>query len=125
MLKVSQRCFQLYHTRGLANSSNSIVVTGLGTVCPLGVGTKKAWSRLCEGHSTAEHISDARFGKVPSKVACHVPRGEEEGQFNMDKMFSKNEQQRMSLSMMYGLLAADEALKDAGWKPESDKQKVR
>jgi len=124
-LKVFHRTFQCSHTRGFAGSSNSVVVTGLGTVCPLGVGTGNAWARLCEGHSTAVQISDARFEKVPSKVACYVPRGGEEGQFNIDKMFTKNEQQRMSLSMMYGLLAADEALNDAGWKPETERQKVR
>eukprot|EP00092_Neocalanus_flemingeri_P037415 GFUD01040741.1.p1 GENE.GFUD01040741.1~~GFUD01040741.1.p1 ORF type:complete len:440 (+),score=86.03 GFUD01040741.1:39-1358(+) len=109
--------------RGLASSS--IVVTGLGVVCPLGVGAKHAWSKLCDGETTGVLISDSRFEKVSSKVACYVPRGGEEGQFDMEKLFTKGDQQRMSLSMMFGLVAADEALKDAGWSPQTEKQKVR
>eukprot|EP00092_Neocalanus_flemingeri_P107211 GFUD01137599.1.p1 GENE.GFUD01137599.1~~GFUD01137599.1.p1 ORF type:complete len:123 (-),score=24.40 GFUD01137599.1:148-516(-) len=109
--------------RGLASSS--IVGTGLGVVCPLGVGAKHAWSKLCDGETTGVLISDSRFEKVSSKVACYVPRGGEEGQFDMEKLFTKGDQQRMSLSMMFGLVAADEALKDAGWSPKTEKQKVR
>ena len=123
MLHVIKRTVQVNCKRGLA--SNSVVITGLGVVCPLGVGARHAWSRLSDGQTSGVTIRDTRFEKVASKVACYVPRGVEDGDFNMDKLFTKGDQQRMSLSMMFGLVAAEEALKDAGWKPETEKQKVR
>ena len=123
MFQGLNRSLQFCFKRGIA--SNSIVVTGLGVVCPLGVGTSNAWARLFEGETTGVTISDSKFDKIPSKVACYVPRGGEEGQFDIEKQFTKGDQQRMSLSMMFGLVAAEEALKDAGWKPETERQKVR
>jgi len=125
MFKVIERSSSIVWNFKRGVSSNSVVVTGLGVVCPLGVGARHAWSRLCDGETSGVAISDNRFEKVASKVACYVPRGGEEGQFNLEKLFTKGDQQRMSLSMMFGLVAAAEALKDAGWKPKTEKQKVR
>ena len=106
-------------------TKHDVVVTGLGVVSPLGVGTQLSWSRLCDGVSTATALTSEKFDKMTSKVACLVPRGESEGEFNIDSDFSKNDQQRMSLSMMFGLLAAREAMNDSNWRPESQEQKLR
>ena len=54
----------------------SVVVTGLGVVTPLGCGVETAWSRLCEGSSSASALLGENFSKVASRVACLVPREE-------------------------------------------------
>ena len=54
----------------------SVVVTGLGVVTPLGCGVETAWSRLCEGSSSASALLGDNFSKVASRVACLVPREE-------------------------------------------------
>ena len=102
-----------------------VVVTGLGVVCPLGVGANISWSKLRQGASSATSLSDERFSKVASRVACRVPRGEGEAEWDTAREFSRNDQQRMSLAMMFGLVAAKEAISDAKWKPETLRQKTR
>ena len=102
------------------------MVTGLGAVTPLGVGAQLSWRRLVDGVSTAARTLDHdKYNKVPSKVACLVPRGSDVGEFDVDSLFSKNDQQRMSDSMMFGLLAAREALSDADWRPDTTEQRTR
>ena len=49
----------------LSTSENqSVVVTGLGVVCPLGLGARLAWNRLCEGRTGAVQLTDEKFSKV-------------------------------------------------------------
>ena len=121
IIRLSVRSLTVAQHQDTAN----VVVTGVGVVCPLGVGAHLSWTRLRQGISSATTLSDERFSKVPSKVACLVPRGTSDGEWNTSRDFSKNDQQRMSLSMMFGLVAAREAMTDAKWKPETVRQKMR
>ena len=116
---------RFFSGNSLTTEKEKVVVTGIGMISPLGVGARISWDNLCGGKSAATEIIDERFSKIPSKVACFIPKGEQMGQFDINKVFTKAEQQRMSRSMMYGLVAAKEALEDAKWKPESLSQKVR
>ena len=102
-----------------------VVVTGLGLVSPLGCGVETAWPRLCEGFSSAVALEEERFSKVASRVACLVPRGEDRGQLDLEREFSRGDQQRLSLAMMFGLLAAREAVQDSGWVPATRDQRLR
>ena len=120
-MRLSVRSLTVAHNQETAN----VVVTGVGVVCPLGVGAHLSWTRLRQGMSSATTLSDEKFSKVPSKVACLVPRGTSDGEWNTNRDFSRNDQQRMSLSMMFGLVAAREAMQDANWKPETVRQKMR
>ena len=101
------------------------MVTGLGLVSPLGCGVETAWPRLCEGFSSAVALEAEKFSKVASRVACLVPRGEARGELDLEAEFSRGDQQRLSLAMMFGLLAAREALQQAGWDPSSQEQRLR
>ena len=98
--------------RSLTGPASSVVVTGLGVVSPLGCGARQAWTRLCEGVSSAVSLQEEKYRKVASKVACLVPRGEGRGELDLEKEFSRGDQQRLSLAMMFGLVAAREALED-------------
>jgi len=101
---------------------NRVVVTGLGVVSPLGVGARKSWENLIEGNSGASRIEDPKFSSIPSKVACYVP--ETKDGFVVSEKFSKSEQERMSRSMLFGLVAAEEAFKDAKWSPKTESEKM-
>jgi len=102
-----------------ASPMHRVVVTGLGIVCPLGVGVQTSWNNLLQGKSGASKITDPRFDKIGSKVACFVPQDDK-----LDAMLKK-EKTRMSVSMVHGLCAAEEALQDAGWQPCSENDKER
>ena len=54
-----------------------------------------------------------------------VPRGDSEGQLNMDKYLSPKDVRNMSEGAMYALVAAEEALQDAGWKPTTIQERRR
>jgi len=102
-----------------------VVVTGLGVVCPLGVGVSHSWSKLVNGVSGSTSITDQRFSNIPSKVAAYVPRGEGKGELNLSQHFKPGDSQRMGLSMQFGVIAAGEALEDAGWRPGTRQEKMR
>ena len=67
----------------------------------------------------------AEYEKIPSKVAGSIPRGEGENELDLDRFLSKRDQRIMPLATGYAIAAADEALRDAGWKPTTDEQKHR
>ncbi|KAH8673568.1 thiolase-like protein [Xylariales sp. PMI_506] len=104
-----------------------VVVTGLGAITPLGVGVRRSWSRLLAGHSGIISIADrepqAKWRNLTSTVAGVVPKGGEgEGQWRVGDWLTSTEQRRTSTFTQYALAAADEALKDAGWAPQSQAQ---
>ena len=103
-----------------------VVVTGLGLVTPLGCGVKANWQRLLNGESGIRAIQSFDVSDLPSKIAGQVPRGETaDGAFNADDWVPPKEQRRISLFIVMGMTAAEQALADAGWKPEDDESRLR
>jgi 3-oxoacyl-[acyl-carrier-protein] synthase II len=98
-----------------------VVVTGLGAITPLGVGTRRSWSRLLAGSSGIVSVADLEPQKqwkgLPSTVAGLVPRGHGEGQWRPADWLSATEQRRTSTFAQYAMAAAAEALRDAEWDP--------
>lgn len=45
-----------------------VVVTGLGIVCPLGIGVQNAWQALINSKSGIIKLSDPEYDKLPCKV---------------------------------------------------------
>lgn len=45
-----------------------VVITGLGLVCPLGVGVQYAWKNLLESKSGIIKLSDVDYDKLPCRV---------------------------------------------------------
>ncbi len=99
-----------------------VVITGLGLTTPLGNGVKASWDRLIRGESGIRQIDTFDTEGYPSKIAGLVPRGEGENQFNVDAYVSTKDQRKMDDFILYGIAAADEALKDAGWVAETEEQ---
>jgi len=98
-----------------------VVVTGLGLVSPLGCGVKVNWDRLLNGESGISAIQSFDVSDLPAKIAGHVPKGETaEGRFNADDWVPPKEQRRISLFIIYGMAATEQAMADAGWKPETE-----
>ena len=55
-----------------------VVVTGLGLVTPLACGTDASWSKLIDGQSGLDAITNFDVSDIPSKIAGQVPRSSEE-----------------------------------------------
>ncbi|XP_070549115.1 3-oxoacyl-[acyl-carrier-protein] synthase, mitochondrial-like isoform X2 [Ptychodera flava] len=102
-----------------------VVVTGVGIVCPLGVGTQHVWNRLIQGHCGITRIQGEGYDKIPSQVAGHVPKGHGDGEFNAENYVSKSQQRTMSEATVFALSATQEALSQARWAPDSEVDQQR
>lgn len=105
-----------------------VVVTGLGLVTPLASGVEETWARLLDGQSGAGPITqfDAEASGVTTTYACEVPRGDgSEGSFNPDDWVVKKDQKKIDDFILYGIAAADMAVRDAGWTPEDEESRLR
>jgi 3-oxoacyl-[acyl-carrier-protein] synthase II len=102
-----------------------VVVTGLGMVSPLGVGTERCWQALLAGRSGVRRIEHFDVSDLPAKIAGQVPRGSAEGQYDPNRYVPPKEQRRMDDFMHFALAAAAEAVADAGWLDPGDAERER
>lgn len=91
-----------------------VVITGMGIVSPVGSGVDYAWKNIVNGKSGIRKITEFDTDDIASKIAGVPNRGTEEGDYNPDAIIDVKEQRRMEDTILYGLVAADEAMKDAG-----------
>jgi 3-oxoacyl-[acyl-carrier-protein] synthase II len=103
-----------------------VVVTGLGMVSPLACGVEETWSRLLAGQSGAGPITRFDASRVTTKYACEVPYGDgTDGTFNPDDWMELKERRKVDDFILYGIAAAQQAVEDAGWKPEDQESLLR
>lgn len=103
-----------------------VVVTGLGMVTPLGCGVEPTWTRLLAGASGAGPITSFDASDLPARIACNIPRGDgSDGTYNPDDWMEPKEQRKVDEFIVFAMAAAKQALKDAGWKPESYEDQIR
>ncbi|MEM6712330.1 MAG: beta-ketoacyl-ACP synthase II [Pseudomonadota bacterium] len=103
-----------------------VVITGIGMVTPLGAGSSHVWQRLLAGHSGAGRPEDFDVSDLACKIACQVPHGDgTDGTFNADATMAVKEQRKVDDFIVYAMAAADEALDDADWHPESYEDQTR
>ena len=91
-----------------------IVITGMGIVSPVGTGLEFAWKNILDGKSGIRKITEFDTEGIASKIAGVPVRGTEPGEFNPDTLIDPKEQRKMEKNIWYGLVAAHEAVADAG-----------
>ena len=102
-----------------------VVVTGLGLVTPLGCGVDATWQRLLEGKSGARRVSEFEVSDITCQIAHFVPRGNlADGHFNADDWMEPKDQRKVDDFIIYAVAAADQALKDAGWKADTREKQI-
>ncbi|MDH3335807.1 MAG: beta-ketoacyl-ACP synthase II, partial [Rhodospirillaceae bacterium] len=97
-----------------------VVVTGVGVVSPLGNGVKTTWDRLIESKSGIGIIEDFDVSDIAAKIAGQVPLGSGVGEFSFDDYVTPKERRRVDDFIVYGIAAAEEAIKDSGWELKTD-----
>jgi 3-oxoacyl-[acyl-carrier-protein] synthase II len=85
-----------------------VVITGLGTVNPLGNGVKDAWAGICAGKSGIGMITKFNTDGFSTKIA-----GEVKG-FDSQAFMSAKEARRLDDFIIYALASTAMALEDAG-----------
>jgi 3-oxoacyl-[acyl-carrier-protein] synthase II len=89
-------------------SRRRVVVTGLGLVCPVGVGVEESWQALVAGKSGVGPITHYDASTYPTKIA-----GEVKG-FEPEKFMDRKEVRRNDRFIQFALAAADMAVADSG-----------
>lgn len=96
-----------------------VVVTGIGALTPIGNTRDAYWNALVAGTSGAAPIASFDASKFKTQFACEVK--------NFDSLahFDRKEVRKMDRFTQYAMVAADEAVQDAGLNLDAvDKSKV-
>ncbi len=85
-----------------------VVITGLGVVSPVGIGTQTAWQNIVKGQSGITRITHFDPTEFSSQIAGEVKN------FIAEDYLSAKEARRMDKFIQFGLVAGIEAFKDSG-----------
>ncbi len=96
-----------------------VVVTGIGAITPIGNTVSEYWESLLNGVSGAAEITHFDTSKFKTKFACEL-KGYDEKDY-----FDRKEARKMDRYAKLGIIAASEAIEDAGIsKAEIDHDRV-
>ena len=95
-------------------------------VTPLACGVEESWSRILEGRSGASRISRFEVDDLACQIACQIPRGDgSDGTFNPDDWMDPKEQRKVDEFIIFGMAAAEQAIRDSGWSAKSTEDQNR
>ena len=89
-----------------------VVVTGVGLVCALGIGTEESWRNLVAGCNGIAPITQFDANGFDCTFAGEVKN------FDPLQWIEKKELKKMARFIQIALASADFAVKSANWKPE-------
>ncbi len=85
-----------------------VVVTGLGMVTPVGIGTEESWDALIAGKSGAAELTLVDHKDFPVHIGCEVK------DFDETRWIDKREARRLDRFTHFAIACSDMAVKDAG-----------
>ena len=89
-------------------SSRRVVVTGIGLLCGVGIGTEEVWKAICAGRSGIAPITLFDASQHPCRFAGEVKN------FDPLQFVEKKELKKMGRFIVFALAATDFAMKHAG-----------
>ena len=103
-----------------------VVITGMGMVTPLGDGVDTNWRRLMAAESGIRSIQSFDTSDLATKIAGEVPLGDSaNGHFDANAYVAPKDQRKLDKFLIFGLAAAQQAVEDAGWKPQDEEGRNR
>ncbi len=84
-----------------------VVVTGIGTINPLGKSIEEYFTNLEKGVSAAAQITRFDATKFRSRIACEIK------DYDWTRYFDRKEVRKYDLFEQWAMISADEALRDA------------
>ncbi|MFL2534059.1 MAG: beta-ketoacyl-ACP synthase II [Alphaproteobacteria bacterium] len=96
-----------------------VVVTGLGTINPIGNNVDSSWSGLIKSKSGISNISKFDVDGYPCTIAGNI-----DDKLIDDQIVSARDQRKIDRFIILGLIAAHEAIKDSGFETD-DKSSFR
>lgn len=89
-------------------SRRRIVITGLGILCPVGIGLDESWRSIVAGKSGIGPITQFDASSFPTRIA-----GEVKG-FEAEKYMDRKEVRRNDRFIQFAMAAGEMAMKDSG-----------
>ena len=103
-----------------------VVITGLGIVSPLSSTVDGTWKKILKGCSGANKITRFNTEGYTTDYACEIKFGDGTNDtFNPDDWMEPKDQRKVDYFILYGVAAAEQAIKDSGWMPTTDNGKNR
>lgn len=90
------------------SSTRRVVVTGMGVASALGCDVETFWKRLTRGDSGVVALQDEAFASLPTRIGALVQGYED------DALFDRRELRRLSRSSQLAIVAAGQAVGQAG-----------
>ena len=90
-----------------------VVITGLGLITPLGIGTEETWTALCAGRSGVGEITRFNASAYGTRIAAEV-KG-----FNPEDFMARKEAKRTEDFIAYSIAASRMAVENSGLKIDS------
>lgn len=94
----------------MAATAAPVAVTGLGLITPAGIGVEASWQGVLSGKSPA--ATDPELDGLPVDFSCRVPG------FDAAETLGRKQARRLDRFVQLALVAAREAVADAGLDPE-------
>ncbi|MGE3512315.1 MAG: beta-ketoacyl synthase N-terminal-like domain-containing protein, partial [Vicinamibacterales bacterium] len=91
-------------------NTRRVVVTGIGLVSALGIGTDANWDALCNGESGIGPITRFDASAFSTRIAGEVKN------FDPLQYIEKKDVKKMDVFIQFAIAAADGAMTDAGLK---------
>lgn len=95
-----------------------VVVTGVGTINPLGHNLEETWDALKNGVCGSDKITRFDASKFKTQFACEVKN------YDPNKYFDRKEARKLDLYAQFAMIAADEAIADAKFGENIDKDRI-
>lgn len=99
-------------------SKRRVVVTGMGTVNPLGLDVASTWEGLCQGKSGISRIEHFDADSYATQIMGAV-KG-----FDVTSVMKPKEARKLDLFLQFALVATGQALEDAALGDDVDKTRV-
>lgn len=101
-----------------------IVITGMGLVTPLGCGVENVWARIIAGTSGITTMPKDLAPEVASQIIGFVPGIDDDAAgFDPGASISSKERRKMDRFIQFAIVASDEAINQANWRPASQADK--
>ena len=103
------------------NKKYGVVITGIGLITPLGNSKSLTWQSIIKGRSGLSFLQEPEFEACPCKIAGRVKNEQE----LLDSIVTLKDQKRTERFIQLALVAAHEAMYDAGLSTTFPEQRNR
>lgn len=98
-------------------SKRRVVITGLGTVNPLGLDVASTWQALCQGQSGIDKVTHFDASNFSTQIVGSVKN------FDVSSVMTEKEARKLDQFLQYAMVAAHQAMADANFPDDLNRDR--